>query len=50
MESYDYVLVNDELSVCVEQLHGLIQSQHLKTSRNLRLLGQMREELAQLVK
>ena len=30
MESYDYILVNDTVDQCVEELHHLIQSQHLK--------------------
>ena len=33
MEMYDYILVNDSVDLCVEELHRLIQSQHLRTKR-----------------
>ena len=32
MDGYDYLLVNDKLEDCVEDMHRLIQAQHLKTS------------------
>ena len=28
MEAYDYLLVNDDLDRCVEEMHNLIQLQH----------------------
>ena len=31
MEAYDYLLVNDDLDRCVEEMHNLIQLQHRKT-------------------
>lgn len=45
MESYDYILVNDDIDVCVEEMHNLIQAQHYKVSNNMEFIGQMREEL-----
>ena len=32
MEAYDYLLINDDLDRCVEEMHQLIQLQHRKTS------------------
>ncbi len=48
MEAYDYLLINDEIDRCVEQMHQLIQQQHNRTSFHLDFLNQMREELYHL--
>lgn len=48
MESYDYILVNDELNVCTEQMHGLIRTQHYKTANNLNFIQKMKQELINL--
>lgn len=48
MDSYDYILVNDTVETCVEKLHELIQSQHLKTEKNGELVAQMKKELREL--
>lgn len=48
MEAYDYLLINDQIGRCVEQMHQLIQLQHNKTSYYLDFLSRMREELYHL--
>ena len=48
MEAYDYLLINDELDRCVEEMHQLIQLQHRKTSYHLDFLSKMREDLYHL--
>ena len=48
MEAYDYLLINDEIDTCVEQMHQLIQLQHNKTGYHLEFLSRMREELCHL--
>lgn len=48
MESYDYILVNDDLKQCMEEMHQIIQSQHYKVSNNLEFLKQMKQELQSL--
>ena len=45
MEAYDYLLINDEIDTCVQQMHQLIQLQHRKTGYHLDFLSRMREEL-----
>ena len=30
MDQYDYIVINDELQTCVEELHAIIQSEHKK--------------------
>lgn len=48
MEAYDYLLINDEIDACVEQMHQLINLQHSKTCYHLDFLSRMREELYHL--
>lgn len=48
MDQYDYILVNDTLETCVEQMHQLIQAQHEKVSENLEFIEKMKTELKQL--
>ncbi len=43
--SYDYILINDALDTCVEEMHQLIQTQHKKVSQNLDFIEQMQSEL-----
>lgn len=45
MDQYDYILVNDNLELCVDQMHRLIQSQHLLTGNNQELIAEMKQEL-----
>lgn len=47
MDQYDYILVNDELDLCVEEMHRLIWSQHQRTGENLGFIAKMRRELEQ---
>lgn len=49
MEMYDYILVNDSVDLCVEELHRLIQSQHLRTKSRMELVSKMKDELKELV-
>lgn len=48
MEAYDYLLINDDLDRCVEEMHQMIQLQHRKTSYHLDFLSKMREDLYHL--
>ena len=48
INSYDYILVNDQIDTCVEEMHQLIQAQHNKVSNNLDFIEQMKEELKNL--
>ena len=45
MEAYDYILINDEIDTCVEEMHLMIQVQHKRASNNMAFLSQIREEL-----
>ena len=50
MERYDYLLINDELEQCVEEMQQVIQSQHHKVSENLSLIKQIGNELKVFMK
>ncbi|MCC6095734.1 MAG: guanylate kinase [Eubacterium sp.] len=47
MDQYDYILVNDDLEECVDQLHTLIQSQHSQTAHQREFIREIRQELKQ---
>lgn len=48
--SYDYLLINDDLQTCVEQMHHIIQSEHYRSSRNENFVSQIQKELKGNVK
>lgn len=50
IEQYDYIVVNDDIDVCVESLHQMIQSEKQKASRNLSFIENIRKELENLKK
>ncbi len=47
MDRYDYLLINDDLDACVEEMHRIIQAQHARMSNNRRFIEKIRAELAE---
>ena len=47
MDRYDYLLINDDLDACVEEMHRIIQAQHARMSNNRRFVEKIRAELAE---
>ncbi len=45
MNRYDYLIVNDVLEECVEQVHRIIQGEHRRSYRNKAFIERMKEEL-----
>lgn len=45
IEEYDYLVVNDDLDICVEEIHSIIESEHKRIGRNMELIHRVREEL-----
>jgi guanylate kinase len=45
MEAYDYLVVNDDLDTCVENLHRIIQSEHSRAMRNQELMSRIRQQI-----
>lgn len=50
IEQYDYILVNDDIDVCVESLHQMIQTEKNRAFRNIPFIENMRKELVDLKK
>lgn len=45
IESYDYILVNDDLEKCVDELHSLIACQHWQVKLNLDFISRVRGQI-----
>ena len=45
MDQYDYLVVNDDLDVCVSEMHAIIQSEHRRSSRNSEFIQKMKQDL-----
>lgn len=50
MDKYDMTIVNDDLEVCVEQIHQTIQCEHAAAFRNKDFIKKINEDLKQFSK
>lgn len=50
IENYDYLLMNDELDVCVKELHHLIQSEHYRADRNKEFIEKIQNDAKTFMK
>lgn len=50
MEAYDYLIINDDLEVCVREMHRIIVGEHRRTFRNKEFMNQIKAELQGNVK
>ena len=50
IEAYDYLIVNDDLETCVEQVHSILQNEHTKILRQETFINIMKAELAKYAK
>ena len=50
MEAYDYLIVNDDLDTCIEEMHQIIQGEHRRSFRNRQFMAQIKEELDENLK
>ena len=50
IENYDYIVINDDLEVCTQELHSIIRTAHRSVGRNEEFIENMRQELNVLVK
>ena len=48
IEKYDYIVINDVLEECVENLHQIIEAAHAAPSRNLDFIDTIRKQLNEL--
>ncbi len=45
MDRYDYLLINDVVDECVEEMHQIIWGEHRRSFRNMAFIERMKEEL-----
>ena len=45
MDRYDYLISNDDLNECVEEMHQIIQGEHRRSYRNNAFMEHMKEDL-----
>ncbi len=50
IENYDYIVINDDLEMCTQELHSIICTAHKSVGRNEEFIENMRQELNVLVK
>ena len=50
IEAYDYLIVNDELEACVDQVHSILQNEHTKISRKELFIMEMKTALTNYAK
>ena len=48
MDRYDYLIVNDDLDTCVEEMHAIIQGEHHRSFRNEAFVKIIKEDLRKL--
>lgn len=47
MDQYDYLVINDDLQVCVDQIHSIIQCAKCQSGRNAALIADISQQLQQ---
>ncbi|MCI5936245.1 MAG: guanylate kinase [Lachnospiraceae bacterium] len=50
VENYDYLVINDELEACVDQVHAILQNEHTKVSRKIDFINDFKLQLEQYAK
>lgn len=50
MDAYDYIVINDNLETCVEELHQIVKAAHAVPNRREAFIKEIREELKGFVK
>lgn len=45
IEQYDYIVINDDLERCTEEMHSIVQATHNEPKRNQAFIDQIRTEL-----
>lgn len=45
MSDYDYIIINDDLDVCVEQTNQIIMNEHNRTRTSMEFISKMKQEL-----
>lgn len=48
VDKYDYLLINDNIDACVEELHGIVLSEHRKVTRNMPTIDKMLDDFSKM--
>ena len=48
MDSYDYLIINDDIDTCMEEMHQVIQAEHKKVNHCQKMIEQISKELKEL--
>ena len=48
MDYYDYLVVNDDLNMCVEEMHMIIQGEHRRSFRNEAFMKTIKERFGKI--
>ena len=49
MDSYDYLIVNDDLDTCVEEMHEIVRGEHHRSFRNEAFMKKIKEDLEMMI-
>jgi guanylate kinase len=47
MDQYDYLVVNDQVERCAEEMHGIIQAAHARMNNHLAFVKKIQEQMKQ---
>lgn len=50
VESYDYLIINDELEACVSQVHSILQNEHTRLFRREAFINEMKQSFTEYAK
>ncbi len=50
MDQYDYLVVNDDLDTCVEEMHQIIRSERFRTKRNTQFIEKIQKDVQKFSK
>lgn len=50
VEDYDYIVINDVLEDCVDQIHEIIRNEHCRASNNMEAINKFKNELTNMWK
>lgn len=50
IENYDYIVINDELERCTEDIHAIVTAAHCRANRSITRIKEISEELGELAK
>ena len=50
IENYDYIVINDELEQCVEDIHGIVMASRCRVNQSIKLIEEISKELSMISK